>query len=86
MFLPKAAPWLDDFKSELLQFPNGRHDDQVDSMSQFLNWKRTQSLHYSGPSEGSRLITLERSKAEEDADIIDDWDVDHSNDGFSPIY
>lgn len=38
VFLPKGAPWLDNFKSELLQFPNGRHDDQVDSLSQFLNW------------------------------------------------
>jgi phage terminase large subunit-like protein len=23
---------------ELLAFPNGRHDDQVDSVSQFLKW------------------------------------------------
>lgn len=86
VLLPDKAAWLNEFKSELLQFPNGRHDDQVDSMSQFLNWKRTQRLHYSGPSEGSKLITLERSQAEEDADNIDDWDVDHSNDGFRPIY
>lgn len=34
--LPQTAPWLDDFQTELLQFPYGRHDDQVDSMSQFL--------------------------------------------------
>ena len=26
------------FLLELLAFPNGRHDDQVDSVSQFLNW------------------------------------------------
>jgi predicted phage terminase large subunit-like protein len=36
--LPKDAPWLDDFKSELLAFPKGHHDDQVDSVSQFLCW------------------------------------------------
>ena len=36
--LPKSAPWLGDFLSELLAFPNGRHDDQVDSVSQFLRW------------------------------------------------
>ena len=36
--LPRDAPWLDDFLAELLAFPNGRHDDQVDSVSQFLNW------------------------------------------------
>jgi predicted phage terminase large subunit-like protein len=36
--LPNQAVWLDDFRSELLQFPWGRHDDQVDSLSQFLGW------------------------------------------------
>jgi hypothetical protein len=38
VFLPHNAAWLDEFKSELLQFPHGRHDDQVDSLSQFLIW------------------------------------------------
>jgi predicted phage terminase large subunit-like protein len=36
--LPHSAPWLGDFLTELLSFPNGRHDDQVDSVSQFLRW------------------------------------------------
>ena len=38
VLLPKDAPWLDVFLSELLAFPHGRHDDQVDSVSQFLAW------------------------------------------------
>jgi predicted phage terminase large subunit-like protein len=38
VFLPRRAEWLDDFRAELLQFPYGRYDDQVDSVSQFLNW------------------------------------------------
>ncbi|MDX3909647.1 MAG: phage terminase large subunit [Sphingobium sp.] len=38
VFLPREAPWLAVLKTELLQFPNGRHDDQVDSISQFLEW------------------------------------------------
>ena len=33
-----SAPWLGEFLTELLSFPNGRHDDQVDSVSQFLRW------------------------------------------------
>ena len=33
VYLPKKAPWLAEFLSELLGFPNGRHDDQVDSVS-----------------------------------------------------
>jgi predicted phage terminase large subunit-like protein len=27
VFLPRSAAWLPEFRSELLQFPNGRHDD-----------------------------------------------------------
>lgn len=38
--LPVEAPWLPVFKRELLSFPRGRHDDQVDSFSQFLNWSK----------------------------------------------
>ena len=30
VFFPKDAPWLSEFEDELLDFPNGRHDDQVD--------------------------------------------------------
>lgn len=36
--IPEAAPWLAGFQRELMLFPNGKHDDQVDSLSQFLNW------------------------------------------------
>ena len=36
--LPREADWLDTFLLELLAFPSGRHDDQVDSVSQFLKW------------------------------------------------
>ena len=41
--LPKEAAWLDTLLHELLAFPNGRHDDQVDSVSQFLKWSSQQS-------------------------------------------
>lgn len=40
VFLPQSAPWLRDFMRELILFPNGKHDDQVDSVSQFLYWGR----------------------------------------------
>lgn len=35
--LPRRASFLDDFLAELAQFPHGSHDDQVDSVSQFLD-------------------------------------------------
>jgi len=44
--IPKDAPWLADFQRELTLFPNARHDDQVDSMSQFLNWLDRQQFQW----------------------------------------
>ncbi len=34
--IPEAAPWRESFLAEAAAFPNGRHDDQVDSLSQAL--------------------------------------------------
>ena len=47
VLLPRSAPWLDDFLLEVLAFPHGRFDDQVDSLSQFLTWaaKRRPRFH-----------------------------------------
>jgi predicted phage terminase large subunit-like protein len=35
---PENASWLDDLIGELMGFPEGRYDDQVDSISQALAW------------------------------------------------
>nr|WP_281721809.1 phage terminase large subunit [Nitrosomonas nitrosa] len=39
VFLPESAPWLETFQAEVMAFPNCTHDDQVDSMCQFLTWR-----------------------------------------------
>lgn len=36
--LPESAPWLPDLESELFSFPNSEFDDQVDSITQFLQY------------------------------------------------
>jgi predicted phage terminase large subunit-like protein len=36
--LPKAASWLADYLHEMVTFPNGKFDDQIDSTSQALDW------------------------------------------------
>lgn len=36
IYHPENAPWLDDFESELLSFPNGLHDDQVDVLAYLI--------------------------------------------------
>jgi predicted phage terminase large subunit-like protein len=38
VLVPEHAAWLNDFKAEIMAFPNVAHDDQIDSLSQFLGW------------------------------------------------
>jgi hypothetical protein len=38
--LPEEAHWLSDYLSELILFPAGRHDDQVDSTAQAIAWTK----------------------------------------------
>jgi predicted phage terminase large subunit-like protein len=38
VYLPKKADWLGDFRAEILAFPHGQFDDQVDALSQGLRW------------------------------------------------
>ena len=36
VYFPERAPWLAELEAELFSFPQSRHDDQVDSISQAL--------------------------------------------------
>jgi hypothetical protein len=42
--LPRRAGWREEFVAELLSFP-GRHDDQVDALTQGLAWSRRLSAN-----------------------------------------
>ena len=50
--LPKQGSWLDDLRTEILAFPHGLHDDQVDSISQAFNWisRPRRQLHPRSPA------------------------------------
>jgi predicted phage terminase large subunit-like protein len=54
IFLKSNEDWLFDYKNELLTFPNGIHDDQVDSTSQFLGW----IIGHNGGLRNIRMIRL----------------------------
>jgi hypothetical protein len=41
--LPRRAQWLDDFVPEVLAFPVSRHTDQIDALSQALNYVFTRN-------------------------------------------
>jgi predicted phage terminase large subunit-like protein len=40
LIIAEDATWQYLFTQQLLAFPNDKHDDQVDAMTQYLNWKR----------------------------------------------
>ena len=40
VYIPREAHWLEAFLHEVSLFPRSKFDDQVDSMSQALNWAR----------------------------------------------
>ena len=48
VFLPKDAPWLDELRSEVLAFPRGKHDDQVDALSQLMTWDEHRRIRRHG--------------------------------------
>ena len=38
VLFPRHASWMQGLLDELLRFPHAAHDDQVDALSQALNW------------------------------------------------
>jgi hypothetical protein len=59
VFLPKQAPWLADYRKEILSFPKSKHKDQVDSTSQALKW-----IFDKGEEPG--ILTYYRNRVRED--------------------
>jgi len=47
LLLPKTASWLGELESELVAFPNGAHDDQVDALAYGV--RVTGPMQASGP-------------------------------------
>lgn len=55
--VPTIATWLDAFLHEMAAFPNGKNDDQVDALSQLLQWLNQEWQHYSGGgASGHQLV------------------------------
>jgi predicted phage terminase large subunit-like protein len=60
--LPKEAPWLAEYLHELSAFPRGKHDDQVDSTAQMLDWFKQAG---SGPSSNAGIWHYYKELAEQ---------------------
>jgi predicted phage terminase large subunit-like protein len=59
--VPDKAPWLAEYLNEMTVFPNGRHDDQVDSTAQMFDWFKEGG----GPSSNAGIFELYRQRADE---------------------
>ena len=54
---PRQAQWLDEFFQEVLAFPASRHTDQIDALSQALNYAfKTIRPHFVMPGMGAKIF------------------------------
>jgi len=75
ILLPNEAPWLAEFEKELLDFPGGRYDDQVDALLLFLEWF-AQSEPYLRPIPIVSPVIVRRDYPRRwGASWYDDWSV-----------
>lgn len=64
LVIPTDKPWFDDLRRELLSFPDSRHDDQVDALTQFAeDMRRSQGAYLdTDPATGRRMGRRERER------------------------
>jgi len=76
LFVPFESTWLGEFKSELLDFPNVRYMDQVDALTQMLEWSREEDaqpapVHNAGPEE---MFDNYSEREEDNLDVAEGYD------------
>lgn len=62
LFLPEEAAWRPQFEYECEVFPGGANDDQLDTLTQFLNWIRRHQV--SGPTQPTEVPQQSRWRQE----------------------
>jgi predicted phage terminase large subunit-like protein len=66
LYVPSAAAWFEPFRSELLTFPAGKHDDQVDALGlvgQLLDkmFTRQKGRDPNAPIRGANAMTMQEA-------------------------
>ena len=67
VYLPDKASWRSEYLHEIVTFPNGKYDDQVDSTSQALDWFKNSATNFTPglieweKQEASKLLSKELS-------------------------
>jgi hypothetical protein len=70
--LPETAPWLAEYLHEMTTFPKGKHDDQVDSTAQFLDWFK-RPFPGQGVHEYYRQLAQEAEKRRKPRPVQTEW-------------
>src|SRR6516162_9785471 len=65
VYIPETAAWLAEYLHEMSVFPKGKHDDQVDSTAQFLDWLK-KPVPYQGLLEYYRMEAKRLANQEKD--------------------
>ena len=76
--IPQSAPWLSSYLDEFMMFPKGKHDDQVDSTIQALQW-------FSQKLSEPPTITYYRLQAQKPYSRDDNYIVTMRNKGKSAV-
>jgi predicted phage terminase large subunit-like protein len=91
LLLPSQAPWLAEFKRELLGFPSMPKDDQVDALSQLLIWADLQQRFSSPTICGPTLYMFDRETGAMEVTGDIEWmgfeegdEPEPTDDGFYP--
>ena len=72
--IPEDAPWLAEYLHEMIVFPKGKHDDQVDSTAQFLDWFKTPMPHW-GIYEVTRRQVAELERRRQPKPVQTTWAI-----------
>ncbi len=71
LYVPTNAPWYPDFRSELLSFPAGKHDDQVDALG-LIGQLLDRMVHGEAPSKPEKPKNIS-GYATKNETRPDDW-------------
>jgi len=72
--IPETAPWVAEYLHEMSVFPKGKHDDQVDSTAQFLDWFKTPMPHW-GIYEVTRRQVAELERRRQPKPVQTTWAI-----------
>lgn len=72
IYVPSGAAWLADFRSELLSFPAGKHDDQVDALG-LVGQLLDKMLRGTKPAEPEKPKNMSGYRPAQQAPAVGDW-------------